>query len=171
MGILNDIALVAVLKENNQAAGSIVYENLCKMWARLADPCAANAVWIANKNVVPQLLTMGITLGVGGAPVYQPAGGAAAAPNGTLFGRPLLFSEKAPALGSKGDILLCDLGEYAIGLRKEVSIDRSIHVGWHRDQTHFRGIVRVDGMGTWGSALTPKAGDSLSWCVCIEARA
>jgi hypothetical protein len=32
-------------------------------------------------------------------------------------------------------------------------------------------IVRADGQGTWDKAITPKAGDTLSWCVALATRA
>jgi hypothetical protein len=31
-------------------------------------------------------------------------------------------------------------------------------------------VTRIDGQGTWKSVVTPKNGNSLSWCVVIENR-
>jgi len=36
-----------------------------------------------------------------------------------------------PALGAKGDLILADLSQYAIGMRKEIALDRSnVQAGW-----------------------------------------
>jgi HK97 family phage major capsid protein len=168
LGIIGNPALVTVLKETGQKAATIVFENIVKMYSRLAVQCMGNAVWIASQTTVPQLLTMSLAVGTGGAPI-QPAvlqqGG-----RFSLLGRELLFTEKVPALGSLGDLLLCDLSQYTIGMRREVSLDKSIHVGWSTDTSSYRAIVRADGMGSWDKAITPKAGDSLSWCVALQAR-
>jgi HK97 family phage major capsid protein len=169
LGILNDPALVTVTKETGQRAASIVFENTIKMYARLAPQCMQNAVWIASQTAVPQLLTMSLAVGTGGAPI-QPA---VLQSNGqfSLLGKPMLFTEKLPALGTVGDLLLCDLTQYAVALRKDLAIDKSIHVGWTTDQSSYRAILRADGQGTWDKAITPKAGDTLSWCVALATRA
>lgn len=87
-----------------------------------------------------------------------------------LLTRPVVFTEKLPAAGTKGDILLADFSQYAIGLRQGLSLERSGHAGFTTDETYFRMVTRIDGQGTWKSAVTPKNGNSLSWCVVIENR-
>jgi HK97 family phage major capsid protein len=168
LGVLNDPALVTVTKESGQRAASLVFENVTKMYARLAPQCMGNAVWIASQTTVPQLLTMSLAVGTGGAPI-QPAvlqtGG-----KFSLLGKEVLFTEKVPSLGTLGDLMLVDLSQYTIGLRREVTLDKSIHVGWSTDQSSYRAIVRADGQGTWDKAITPKAGDTLSWCVALQTR-
>lgn len=74
------------------------------------------------------------------------------------------------ALGSKGDLILADLSQYAIGMRKEIALDRSNVPGWMEDMTDYRVIVRVDGQGTWDKPVKPKNGIMLSWAVALEAR-
>jgi len=54
-----------------------------------------------------------------------------------------------PRIGAKGDLILADLSQYAIGMRKEIALDRSNVPGWMEDMTDYRVIVRVDGQGTW----------------------
>ncbi len=165
--MLNDPALIVVTKETNQAASTIVYENVTKMFARLHPACLKNAIWIANSTSIPQLLSMSIAVGTGGS--FIPA---VIQQNGqhSLLGLPLIFSEKVPALSSQGDLTLCDLSQYAIGMRRELAIDKSNVPGWTEDCVDFRVIGRVDGMGTWSSAITPDNGDSLSWAVTLGAR-
>jgi HK97 family phage major capsid protein len=173
-GVLSDPALVVVSKESSQAGSTILYANVAKMFARLHPACLGNSVWIANSTTLPQLLQMQLvvsnrsnTENVGGSavPVVSQVNG-----KFTMLGRPVIFTEKLPALTNQGDILLTDLSQYAVGLRKEVSLERSIYAGWQTDESGYRAIVRVDGQGTWKSAFTPKNGDSLSWCVTLQAR-
>lgn len=168
LGILNDPALITVTKEASQTAGTINYTNVVNMFSRLAPSCFTNAVWLANPSVIPQLLTMTITIGTGGAqiPVFKEE-----ASRFTLLGKEIIFTEKCPALGAKGDLILADLSQYAIGMRKEIALDRSNVPGWMEDMTDYRVIVRVDGQGTWDKPVTPKNGTTLSWAVALEARA
>src|SRR5206468_537988 len=85
----------------------------------------------------------------------------------SLLTRPIVFTEKLPALSSQGDLLLADLSQYAIGMRQGAALEKSMHAGFTTDQTYFRVITRLDGQGTWKSAVTPKSGDSISWCVTL----
>lgn len=167
LGILNDTALITVPKVETQAAGTITYQNVVDMFARLAPNCFDNAVWLANPSIIPQLLTMTISIGTGGAqiPVLREESG-----KFTLLGKEVLFTEKCPALGFKGDLILVDLSQYAIGMRKEIALDRSNVPGWTEDMTDYRVIVRVDGKGTWNKPLKPKNGNTLSWAVVLENR-
>ena len=167
LGIINDPALITVPKDKEQADGTITYNNVVNMFSRLAPSCFGNAVWLANPSVIPQLLTMIITIGTGGAqiPVFKEENG-----RFTLLGKEIIFTEKCPALGNKGDLILADLSQYAIGMRKEISIDRSNAPGWMEDMTDYRVIIRVDGQGTWDKPITPKNGNTLSWCVALENR-
>lgn len=167
LGVLNDPALITVAKETGQLGATVVYENLTKMFARLHPASFPNAVWVANSSAIPQLLQ--VTLGIGTAGIHFPV---LREGDGKffLFGKEVLFTEKLPALGAKGDLLLADFSQYAVGLRKEVSVERSQHVGWSKDEANFRSILRADGQGKWKTAYTPKNGSTLSWCVTLAAR-
>ena len=81
-----------------------------------------------------------------------------------------MVTEKVPTLGTKGDVILADLSQYAIGLRADIVVEASRHAGWSTDSTYYRAIVRANGAGTWKSVLTPKAGDTRSWVVVTETR-
>jgi len=168
LGMLADPALITVAKESGQAARTVLYDNIVKMFARIAPQCLANSVWMVNNSVIPQLLMLSMVVGTGGShvPVMNESNG-----KFTILTRPVIFTEKVPALGSVGDISLVDWSQYCIGMRKEVALDRSNAPGWTEDLTDYRTILRVDGQGTWDQAITPKHGDSLSWCVTLAARA
>ena len=164
-------ALVTVAKETGQAATTIQFENVVKMWSRIWPRGHRNCVWIANNDIVPQLYTMSQAVGRAGIPVYMPAGGAAGTPFASLFGRPLFFSEKVPTLGTKGDIGLYDLTQYAVGIRAEIALMISPHVYFSSDELAFRLRVRVDGKSLWDSAITPaKGANTLSQFVTLATR-
>jgi HK97 family phage major capsid protein len=167
-GVLNDPALVTQPKEALQAADTITYENLVGMLALLHPSCYKNAIWVCSPTAIPQLLTLGIFLGLAGSPV--PVLQSLSANEFTLLTRPVLFTEKVPAIGEKGDIVLADFSKYTIGLRKELSIVKSFHVRWQSDESSYRAICRVDGQGQWNKAMTPKNGNPQSWCVALQAR-
>jgi len=167
LSILGAASLIVVAKETGQLASTIQYENLTKMYSRMHPACISNAVWIANVTAVPELLGVNIPIGTGGTflPALKEESG-----EFRLLGKPVLFTEKVPALGSQGDLLFVDISQYIIGLRKEITIDRSGHVGFQTDETYFRCIVRVDGQPAWDSVFTPKNGSTLSWAVTLAAR-
>lgn len=168
-GCLSDVnpALIVVGKETGQTADTVVFENLAAMFARMAPACIGSAVWVASVTTIPQLLTLSIPIGTSGSAVKvlrEEAG------RFYILGKEVLFTEHAKTLGDQGDINLVDFTRYYIGMRKELSIDKSNVPGWLQDMVDFRIIVRVDGQSTWNEPLTPANGSTLSPFVTLEAR-
>jgi len=112
-----------------QAADTIVYENVLKMWSRLIANARSDAIWCVNQDCEPQLHSMSLAVGTGGAPVYLPAGGAAQSPYATLFGRPVVPIEQCQTVGNTGDIILASFGKgYILSQKGGIQSDMSIHV-------------------------------------------
>jgi len=160
LGFLNSPSLVSVSKETGQAAATIVYQNIVKMWARLHSRSKANAAWFINTDVTPQLAAMSLAVGTGGVPVYMPAGGLSASPYGSLYGRPVIESEFNATLGTVGDIILADMSEYLFWEKGGTESASSIHVQFLTDETVFRFIYRCEGQPAWQTTLTPYKGGS-----------
>jgi HK97 family phage major capsid protein len=158
MGILNSPALVTVAKETNQAAATVVTENILKMRSRLWGKSRKNSVWLINQDVEPQLHALSLAVGTGGIPVYMPANGLSQEPYDTLFGRPVLPIEQCSTLGTVGDIVLVDLSQYLMIDKGQLAATSSIHVKFQYDETAFRFVYRVDGQPWWNSPLTPYKG-------------
>lgn len=158
MGVSSAACTVNVAKETGQAATTIVYENIVKMWARLWARSRPNSVWFINQDCEPQLQTMALVVGAGGVPVYMPAGGVASSPFATLMGRPIVPVEQCATCGTVGDIVLADMSQYQLIDKTGIQMAESIHVAFLTDQRAFRFIYRVDGQPIWASALTPANG-------------
>ncbi|MFI9235776.1 phage major capsid protein [Streptomyces sp. NPDC053079] len=173
LGVLdsNNSAIIAVAKESGQAADTIVWENIVKMYARMLPSSLNRAVWIASNDVFPELATMALSVGTGGSAVWLNNG--VEGPPMTILGRPVIFTEKAPGLlGDQGDISFVDFGFYLIGDRQVMSAMSSPHFKFQNDQTAYRIIQRVDGRPWLQSAITPQNnGPTLSPFVQLAARA
>jgi HK97 family phage major capsid protein/ATP-dependent Clp endopeptidase proteolytic subunit ClpP len=171
LGILNSAALVTVTKETGQAADTIVTENLIKMFSRMPARYRKTAAFFINQEIEPQLFTMGLIIGMGGSPIFMPAGGLSAEPYGTLFGRPLIPIEQASALGDKGDINFFCLNEYCLIEKGGLESTSSIHVKFLYDEMCFKFILRNNGAPTWKTPLVQfKGALPLSPFVTLEAR-
>ncbi len=161
-GFINSEASVQVAKEAGQATKTIVWENIVKMYSRMLPTSLKNAYWIASIDTFPELATMALSVGTGGGPVWiggwsQPG---SEMPPMTILGRPVIFTEKTPALGTTGDINFVDLSYYLIGDRQQVRVDSSEHFLFQNNQVAYRIIERVDGRPWLQSPLTPHNGSS-----------
>tara|TARA_R110000751_G_scaffold48895_12_gene108664 strand:+ start:4220 stop:5518 length:1299 start_codon:yes stop_codon:yes gene_type:complete len=172
LGLLNAACKVTVAKESGQAADTILYENLNKMYSRMLPTSRSRGVWIANIDVMPQLAAMSLAVGTGGSAVWVAPGGAQGAFPMTMWGRPVIFTEHAQTLGDEGDIIFVDPSYYVIGDRQELSMASSPHVKFTTDETVWRFVERLDGRPWLESALTPAHGtNTLSPIVTLAARA
>lgn len=169
LGFLESTALIAITKDSGQPADTITSNNVLTMFSRMLPSSLESAVWIANQTTFKELMTLSISVGVGGVPVSLVD--ISAAPRMSMLGRPLIISEKVPTLGDQGDIVFCDLSYYLIGDRQAVSLETSEHVYFVSDETALRVIERVDGRPWVQSAFTPLNGDTVSPFVAIAARA
>lgn len=164
LGYINSPVSVQVAAETGQPTGTIVWENIVKMYAQMLPTSLGRAVWIASIDTFPQLATMALSVGTGGGPVWignmGGTNGGADAPPLTILGRPVYFTEKVGPLGTTGDISFVDLSYYLIGDRMEMQSSSSEHYKFANDKTAYRVIERVDGKPWLQSPLTPKNGSS-----------
>ena len=170
-GILNANAKVTVSKVTGQTAGTVVYENIVDMYARMFAPSRSNAVWLINQDIEPQLYTMSFAVGTGGVPVYMPANNASGSPFGTLLGRPVIPVEHCQTLGTEGDIVFGDLSQYLYASKGGIRASQSMHVKFIEGELALRFEMRNDGKAWWPSALTPANGsNTLSPFITLETR-
>lgn len=171
LGIVAHASTVSVAKETGQAASTIVYENILKMWARMYGRSRGNAVWFINQDTEPQLNAMSLAVGTGGIPVYLPPGGLSDSPFARLMGRPIIPIEYCPTLGTVGDIILADMSQYVFIEKDGVQQASSMHVAFTTDEMAFRATYRVDGQSSWRTTKTPFKGSALGPFVTLATRA
>lgn len=159
LGLLKSPALITQAAEGSQAAGTVNYLNISKMYSRVPESNRRNAVWITNQDIEPQLDSLVVPGTQPAFPAYLPAGGLSAAPYPTLKGRPVIYSEATAAIGTPGDILFADLTQYmsvvkAGGIRTDVSM----HLWFDADQTAFRFVLRIGGLPWWSKTIARPGG-------------
>lgn len=173
LGFINCPASENVSKETGQAADTIVWENVIKMFARMLPTALGSAVWLASIDVFPELATMALSVGTGGGPVWMGnyTNPGSATPPITILGRPVYFTEKTPILGDAGDLTFVDLSYYLIGDRQMMQSASSEQYKFQNDKTAFRVIERLDGRPWIQSPITPhNGGPTLTPFVQLEAR-
>jgi HK97 family phage major capsid protein len=156
LGVLNSGALISITAETGQAAATVLYENLIKMWARLPSASKPKANWYINTDVNPQLDQLSLASGT-----------AALEPrfigydqNGVMRikGRPVIETEFNATLGTVGDIVLMDPTAYLMWEKTGVEAATSIHVQFIYDETTFRFTYRCDGQPSISTYITPFMG-------------
>lgn len=166
LGIMQSGALATVSKESAQT-GTFVAANAAKMLGRMPARLISGAKWYINQEVLQQLTTMTL----GNQPIYLQAGTIASAPYGMLLGRPVVPIEQASALGTKGDVILANFGEYLVATKGGLEQADSMHVRFIYAERAFRWLARNNGAPAWKSALTPYKGSAaLSPFVVVENR-
>lgn len=161
---------VSVAKETSQTAATIVTKNIAKMFARLLRGPGARPLWLLNTDTVPEL----IELKIGNEPSWVGQDrGLQQAPNGTLLGVPVSFSEHCKSLGTTGDIQLVNLAGYAAFIKSGgTRFDSSIHLYFDYGIQSFRWTMRVGGQPLLSAAISPANGNNTkSHFVLLDTRA
>ena len=155
-GVIGSDATITVARGQ---ANTILYSDLTSMFSRVHPASIANSVWVANPATIPQITALSVVIGTAGShvPVMTQNDG-----RFFILTREVVFSEKVPNLGTAGDIGIYDFSQYSIGLRADMSLERSGHVGFTNDTSYFRGLLRADGQSSWAEPYTPKNGPTLS---------
>ncbi|GAA3718211.1 phage major capsid protein [Streptomyces tremellae] len=146
-------AAVTVARDTS---GAIGYVDIVNMLARMLPASISNGIWLASPDAIPSLLQMAMNVGTGGNSVFVV--NATGPMPMSIFGRPLVISEKAGQLGARGDLSFVDLSYYLIGDRQTMSADSSTDWKFGSDKTTFRIIQRVDGRPWLKSPITPANG-------------
>jgi HK97 family phage major capsid protein len=163
LGFINCPAAVTAAGASHLGANTIGVEDLAAMYARMLPSSLMNAIWIADIGTFPQLATMAVQGAIANSMPVWMNNGVIGAPPVSIYGRPVFFTEKCPALGTTGDINFIDPSFYLIGDRQAITASASPHFAFSTDKIAYKIIERVDGRPWLQSALTPKnSGNTLS---------
>jgi HK97 family phage major capsid protein len=141
--------------EGRAAANAVGIDDIIDMLEHFLP--GGRGVWVASQSVLPSIYGLN---GPAGNPSYIWIPNAADKAPGTLFGYPLVFSEKPPALGTRGDIGIYDFAYYVIGDRQSTTVESTKFDKWSYDQTSWRVVHRVDGQPWLSTWLTLQDGTS-----------
>ena len=148
LGIINTTGINLIERDTS---ARILVDDIVDMYTGHPAYADSNAVWLVTKAGMGQLLQMGYE-STGGITLFMANLRDSVSP--TLFGKSIVLTEKLPALGLKGDIILADLKQYYIGDRGGLEVASSIHDRFRYDETVFRFVKRVDGQPAIPAAFT-----------------
>ncbi len=148
LGIIGAPGTYVVAKETSQAAATINWVNVRKMFSRLWSVSRESDAlrWVINDECVEQILSLNLPVGTGGSAVFMGDGSAVRPIPRTLMGIEIIWSPFASALGTEGDIGLYDFDKYILGIRKALNVAVSQHLYFLTNETAFRFEARLDGM-------------------------
>jgi HK97 family phage major capsid protein len=159
-GILTAAATLATGPNSGArtTANQIQFADVAYLWSKLLPSSMNKAVWAHSPSAIPQLLQL--KDGANRAIFISIDQGATKAPNWALLGRPTFCTEKLPALGTKGDLILIDPSLYVVGDRMQIEIAASEHVNFLKNQMTWRVVERVDGQPWLDKPITLQDGST-----------
>lgn len=139
------------LNVTRQTAGKVTIEDIGNMASALLPSSWSYGIWLISPTTmlsISQLQGFSINR-----PVYDEGGNGNPSIGGVLT-LPVYVTEKLPAVGTPGDVVLIDPSLYVIGDRQQVLIDVSEHPNFRNNQTLFRIWLRLDGWPMLSSTIT-----------------
>ncbi|TAL59166.1 MAG: phage major capsid protein [Bacteroidetes bacterium] len=135
LGIINSPARI---ERTRAGANAIAIADIDAMYARIKE--GGSLVWIASPTVKPQLTGL---VDANNNRIWTPI--VSEAIPSTLYGIPIIFNDRSPALGSRGDLILADLGYYLIKDGSGPFVSASEHVYFTSNKTVIKVFWNVDG--------------------------
>jgi len=139
-------------------------------------PGMTDAGWLISVNLLSAILQMYLVPGgsaaTAGAPAALPSwlnlgDGHQVGPS--ILGLPAKVTDHQPAAGTTGDLMLCDLSNYLIGDRLEMTVEPSSDgSGFITDITNYRVKSRIDGRYYVPGSTTTEASEIVSPVVVLQ---
>lgn len=154
-GVLNEAATISVTR---QTSNKITYQDIAQMYGKLMPQSVKRAFWVMQQSAIQSMLQMVDTAGNLIIQPYFPGGAgggpAAVRPVMMMLGIPIITTEKTPALGTKGDLMLIDPMGYCTATRQDVEIGASEHYKFANNQMTYRFLFRGDGRSWLNAPIT-----------------
>lgn len=147
LGVLNSPAAVSVTRNTGS---TIKYDDFAAMESAFY---GQDGIWIATLGAKAKMLLAAGPVATNYAGSYLWGSMESSVPLQVL-GRPLFFTDKLPAVGTKGDLMLVDPKYYLIGDRQATTVDTSDQQNFKTNQTAFRVVHRVDGQPWLNAPIT-----------------
>lgn len=160
---------VTVAKSAGAAAGSApTLSNIQSMLTSLLTANRMAGVFLANPSLEPLLGNITI----GNMPVYLPMGSIANEPYGKLYGRPIVFVDGLPAVGTTGDLAFVDPSTFW-GVLKSVGprVDMSTEAEFKNDIVVYKGSVRSHFVSKWSATVERPDGTDAGNIALVATRA
>lgn len=137
LGAINSGAMYFV---NRATAGQVTYLDLVNMVAHMLMRGGTSPVWSMPQGALPQIATL---QDPEGRYIWKPDARDGFA--GTLLGYPVRWNNRAPVLGTKGDITLIDWSQYLVKDGSGPFVAASEHVLFSQNKTVIKIFWNVDG--------------------------
>jgi HK97 family phage major capsid protein len=160
-GILNSDAVIEVTRDT---ASSFKWADVASMLSKFQYDGWSRSVWIINASVLSQLITM---VDAGNNRVFVGADPSKGLP-ANLLGIPVLFTGRTPTLGTRGDVMLCDLSYYILKQGTGPLVMASEHPLIRKDQTVVVFNNFVDGAPWLKAPLPSRDGNTYSPFVVLK---
>ncbi len=138
--IIGHAQTATIAKEGAQTASTIVTANVTKMFNSCKSP--SQSVWVVSRSAYAQVMTLEDT---NGNALFVGPQGYGPSPFGTLLGIRIEISDFAQAVGTVGDILLCNFNKYRLVVKGPLDIAVSEHVSFLDAEDTYRFIKRWAG--------------------------
>jgi len=133
----NNGALITI---NRTTSMNITTDDVLAMLAK--STMGPRTFWLAHVSTMPEIL--GLQLASGSQVTFlQNLNGA---PSAMLLGYPIVWTHLVSKLGVAGDLALIDPDHYATVMRREVTMESSIHYKFRNDITAYRFFARAGGL-------------------------
>ena len=152
MGPTGILTVSAGIEVSRATANTIVMADIRNMMARIK--MGGSFVWIASQTTMPQLMNL-----QGGNSENILIMDASKPMPTTLMGIPLVWFDRSVALGTKGDLILCDLNYYLIKNGSGPFVAASEHYAFINDLVTIKITNYVDGK-PWLTAPLPLEGST-----------
>lgn len=174
LGFSNSGALITQAIEGGQnianTAGNI-WANAAKMYARMPTRMHTGAAFFINSELWSKILTATAGTAGGSHPMFTPPGRLEAAPNGAIYGKPIVPVEYASAEGTVGDFVYANFADYLLITKGGIRQTTSMHVEFVRDRQLLKFTWRLNGAPRTRTPLVPLKGtNSVSPYIALAAR-